>query len=173
MGEVVFIGWFPSRFRLKNWAFSSNMQDKLSKKLFPPALARVLEVEWHLGACERNFSHPGACSTHLGVPTLLGRTFSPFSSSFWVFSFIKLVLGLRIEFFSLCSVFRGLLILHSRFSKILLRCFALPICMILQWITSKTPKNYFVSGKLELRDSKWRKVTCHHNPKLKLLFVLK
>ena len=104
MGEVVFIGWFPSRFRLKNCAFSSNMQDKLSKKLFPPALARVLEVEWHLGACERNFSHPGACSTHLRVPTLLGRTFSPFSSSFWVFSFIKLVLGLRIEFFFLFVV---------------------------------------------------------------------
>ena len=114
MREFVFINWFSSGFRLKNWVFSSNMQEKNKKK--NPIGSRASRVD----AKTMFFSIVCTPETHNVVLKWVFALFLVFLSVF----FLETCLWTWDRISSFCNVvFRGLLNLHPLPFQILMRCF--------------------------------------------------
>lgn len=79
----------------------------------------------------------GAQQHPQGARVALGSAFLLFSLIFLCVFFLETCLVTWNIISSLCNVFRDLLNHHPLSFQTLLRCFVLPICMILHWITSK------------------------------------
>jgi len=142
---------------ISKWAWAEKLcffhsKGKTTKIWYFPGLARAwigtrghANAILHIGA--RN-SSSGACPLSSAMRYCIFRRL--FQCSF----FHETCIGTWNKISPLCNVIRGLLNFHSLSSQILLRCFTLPIYIILSWITSKTSKNCLVLKKLKLHNSK-------------------
>lgn len=108
MRWFVFIGWFSKGFALKSWAFPQTRRIKNNKKLFFLGGARALRLGRRISRVNAKivlFSTVLHTRTHNDTPGARTTKFQcVFASiffccwSFWVFSSLKLVLRLGIEF---------------------------------------------------------------------------